>query len=198
MKQFVAFALLPLLAFNMIPQLKLDEPRISTFDSSDSLMPVAHFLISKVLKMAQPFFFNNMPTGQFSNVMRTILTFWHLSMKQPNWAELCTRVSPMVPRHPSSKLIPATALLEMQHVDMLNVQFEVKFKPVPQLVTWVRSAYTHAPSPTNIPIKHFSKLQPMNESGIDTDWPLRKALAPYRLLPEKRQLLKRARVQPVT
>ncbi len=39
-KQFVAFALLPLLAFSTIPQLKHEAPRISMFDWSDSLIPV--------------------------------------------------------------------------------------------------------------------------------------------------------------
>ena len=45
-------------------------------------------------------------------------------------------------------------------------------------------------------MKHFSKLQPMNDRGIDVDCPLREAFAPYRLLPEKWQFLKTALVLP--
>ena len=38
-KQLDAFALLPLLAFSMMPQLKHEAPTISKLDSSDNLMP---------------------------------------------------------------------------------------------------------------------------------------------------------------
>jgi hypothetical protein len=41
----------------------------------------------------------------------------------------------MVPEQPSLKLMPTMALLDTQHVEMLNVQLDVKFKPVAQLET---------------------------------------------------------------
>jgi hypothetical protein len=45
-------------------------------------------------------------------------------------------------------------------------------------------------------MKHFSKMQFMNERGMEIDCPLRKAFTPFRLLPQKWQPLKRARVHP--
>jgi hypothetical protein len=102
----------------------------------------------------------------------------------------------MAPQHPSSKFMPTMALLDTTQVEILNVLFEEKFNPVAQLMTWVRSAYTHAPSPTKIPIKHLSKRQSINDNGIERDCPLREAFAPYRLLPEKIHFLKTARVRP--
>ncbi len=86
-KQLDAFALLPLLAFSMIPQLKHEAPTISKSDSSDNLMPgcqgkqrfsakeaftnkykrkvpVAHFLKVKFRRIAVPFFFKNTPVSR--------------------------------------------------------------------------------------------------------------------------------------
>ena len=86
-KQLDAFALLPLLAFNMMPQLKHEAPIISKLDSSDNLMPecqgkhgfsakeaftikykqtepVAHFLKVKFRRIAVPFFFKNTPVSR--------------------------------------------------------------------------------------------------------------------------------------
>ncbi len=86
-KQLEAFALLPLLAFSMMPQLKHEAPTISKLDSSDNLMPrrqgkqrfsakeafakkykrktpVAHFLNVKFRRIAAPFFFKNTPVSR--------------------------------------------------------------------------------------------------------------------------------------
>jgi hypothetical protein len=47
-----------------------------------------------------------------------------------------------------------------------------------------------------MPVTHLSKTQPMNETGIEIDSPLRAAFTPCRLHPENRQFLKTARVRP--
>jgi len=45
-------------------------------------------------------------------------------------------------------------------------------------------------------VEHFSKWQSINDTGNETDCPLREAFAPYRLLLEKMHLRNNERVRP--